>query len=622
MANDAQWIGFSIEIGPDGAVYILDWHDPDICGIDVFEKDTGRIYRVAPPGVSGKSGLNLAALSDEELVDMQRHRNDWYVRRARVILHQRAEEGRLSAGVHEALWDQFESGLDTGRKLRALWALHVTGGASQTKLTELLDHSDAHIRAWAIQLLCEDFDPGRRALNKFKEMAASDPSPVTRLYLASALQRIPERNVWQVAEGLLSHAGDAADHNLPHMIWFGVEPHVAASTKVALERALDSEIPMVANHIARRAVAAEKLDALVAAINKADTASMRITLLEGLRDGLTGQRYLKAPKGWAALESRLLDSSEERERSLGLGLGHLFGSAEAGRARLAQLKDKAVDAAQRKEILMSFGQEVYEPAFDAIVGFLDDPELRETALRALASYDRPSVPNEILDRYSRLTGTEKSIAIQTMATRRDSARTLLEALQKGIVPRSDVSAVAARQLNRVIGPTFADFWGSVESLSKDKQITMDRYRFLLTDDYLAHADVKSGKAVFEQSCASCHKMYGKGGDIGPDITGSNRANLDYILTNMLDPSGEIPEGYQLETINTQDGRTFAGTVANEDDNQVTLRMIGQDVVLAKSEILSRETLPVSMMPEGLLSALDDKQVRDLVAYLRTEHPIE
>ena len=76
------------------------------------------------------------------------------------------------------------------------------------------------------------------------------------------------------------------------------------------------------------------------------------------------------------------------------------------------------------------------------------------------------------------------------------------------------------------------------------------------------------------------------------------------------------------TINTQDGRTFAGTLANEDDNQVTIRMIGQDVVIAKSEILSRETLPISMMPEGLLATLDDKQIRDLVGYLRTEHPIE
>jgi putative heme-binding domain-containing protein len=117
-------------------------------------------------------------------------------------------------------------------------------------------------------------------------------------------------------------------------------------------------------------------------------------------------------------------------------------------------------------------------------------------------------------------------------------------------------------------------------------------------------------------------MYGEGGTIGPDITGSNRADLDYILNNIIDPSSEIPEGYQLVTITTQDGRTFAGNVKSEDDQRVTLAMVGQEIVLAKSDILSRQTSPVSMMPEGQLERLDDTQVRDLIGYLRTTHPIE
>ena len=117
-------------------------------------------------------------------------------------------------------------------------------------------------------------------------------------------------------------------------------------------------------------------------------------------------------------------------------------------------------------------------------------------------------------------------------------------------------------------------------------------------------------------------MYGEGGIIGPDITGSNRANLDYILNNMIDPSGEIGEGYQLVTISTQDGRTYAGNVINEDDQRVTLAMIGQEVILPKSDILSRQTSPVSMMPEGQLKTMSDSQVRDLIGYLRTTHPIE
>jgi len=622
LANDPQWIGFSIEIGPEGAVYMLDWHDPDICGTDVLYKDTGRIYRVAPPGTKTPVGFDLATYSDDELVDLQMHRNDWYVRRARVLLHERAVEGSLSKGVHAKLWKQFEEGPDEGRKLRSLWALHVTDGVNRNRLTRLLDHEDEHIRAWAIQLLCEDFEPGRSALKRFETMAVEDPSPVVRLYLAAALQRIPEASIWKIAEGLLAQAGDADDHNLPKMIWFGVEPHVEGSADLALGHAVESEIPLVSEFIARRAIAAEKLDAIIAALEKADTTEQRIPLLKGARDGLAGQKYLNAPEGWAALEKRLMDSSSDEERSLALRLGQLFGSAEAGKARLAVLKDSSASLEERREILQSFGQERYEPAFPAILAMLDEAPLRQAALRTLAVYDKPNVSGEVLKRYGKFTSTEKSIAIQTLATRRGSARDLMNAMRKGDVPRSDVSAVAARQMNRVIGPNFIDFWGKIESMSRDKEIAMERYRILLSDEYVSHADLKAGKALYEQTCASCHKLYGEGGEIGPDITGSNRANLDYILSNMLDPSGEIPEGYQLVTISTQDGRSYAGNVASEDDNQVTLRMIGQNVVLSKADILSRETLPVSMMPEGLLSAMSEKQVRDLVGYLRTTHPIE
>ncbi len=134
---------------------------------------------------------------------------------------------------------------------------------------------------------------------------------------------------------------------------------------------------------------------------------------------------------------------------------------------------------------------------------------------------------------------------------------------------------------------------------------------------LARANVSNGRALFERTCFACHTLYGQGGKIGPDLTGSNRANLDYILTEIIDPSEVMQDGYQLVTVTTRDGRTLAGNAAAEDARQLTLRLIGQDTVVAKSEILSREKSPVSMMPEGLLRALSTDEVRDLIAYLRT-----
>ncbi len=168
-----MWVGFSVEIGPDGAVYILDWHDPDICGMSTMQKDTGRIF--ASPLKAPRASRDWIWRNSltKELVDLQAHRNDWYVRRARVLLHERAVEGSLSKNIHGLLWNQFKSGPDTGRKLRSLWALHVTEGISQKQLTQLLDDKDAHIRSWAISFFAKTLSRATLGAKEVKTLAAT-----------------------------------------------------------------------------------------------------------------------------------------------------------------------------------------------------------------------------------------------------------------------------------------------------------------------------------------------------------------------------------------------------------------------------------------------------------------
>lgn len=623
LANDPMWVGFSLEVGPDGAVYILDWHDTDICGATVGNKDTGRLFRFAPKGLPGKSGLDLAALGDAELVELQLHRNDWYVRRARVLLQQRAAAGRLGARVAPRLWEIFEQQTEAGRKLRALWALHVTNSLTADRLVALLDHPEPYVRAWAIQLLGEDRAPGRAAVEKFASMARSDASAVVRLYLASVLQRLAPADRWETARGLAAHAEDAGDHNLPKMLWFAVEPLVMSDPSRALALAEASRLPLVSQFIARRATAGKQFDAVVAALAKAGAATRR-PILEGLRDGLVslGRRDVSAPANWGQAEGVLRGVDDAALRHLALQVGQLFGDAKAAEAQLATLKDRTAPAAQRRELLQGFARDGYAAALPAVVALLDDAALRRDAIRALAAFDDPSVPAALLKRYAGWARSEKAEAVLTLASRQAGARQLFNALKAQTVPRTDVSAFAARQLTRVLGPAFADFWGPTSASGDDKQADIAAYKRQLTDEVLAGANLPNGRAVFERTCASCHTLYGTGGVIGPDLTGSNRANLDYILSEILNPSDVIQEGYQLVTITTQDGRTLAGNLAAEDEQQVTLRLIGQEMVVAKSTIQSREKSSVSMMPEGLLKTLSNAEVRDLIAYLRTNQQVK
>ena len=619
LANDPMWIGFSIETGPDGAVYILDWHDADICGNSVNDKGTGRIFRFAPRGLPGKTGLNLAALNDLELVDLQTHRNDWYVRRARLQLQQRAAAGRLDPSVADRLWELFRRGESPARKLRALWVLHVTKNLPREKLQTLLADPAPYVRGWAIELLGEDGSPGPDVANTFAQMAMTDASPVVRRFLASVMQRLPLEQRWAIAQGLSRRAEDAVDHNLPKLIWFGLEPLVAADPTRALDLAVRAEIPLLTQFIARRATAAKQLEAVARVLASAPPLAIRESLLQGVRDGLSGvgRREITAPANWTAAESAVLSGANDRTRELVLQLGQRFGDAKASAAQLVTLRDKSADATRRREILSEFARDGYVPTVPAVIALLDEAPLRRDALRAAAAFEDAHLAAEILRRYAAWPGAEKAEAILTLAARRSTAERLFTALKQQTIPKADVSAFAARQLQRVLGPAFIDFWGPIAQPDQAKQTEMAALKRRLSDEVLARANLANGRAVFERTCAACHTLYGNGGNLGPDLTGSNRANLDYILTEIVNPSEVMQEGYHLVTITTRDGRTLAGNLAAEDDQQVTLRMVGQDTTVAKSEIQSREKSAVSLMPEGLLKTLSNDEVRDLIAYLRT-----
>lgn len=256
--NDLAWVGFSVEIGPDGGVYILDWHDTDICGNSVNFPDSGRIYRIMPKGAKKMERPNLGKLSDLELVAMQSHANDWYVRQARVELQARLAAGRLDQkAVCAALEEQFAKAATSPKRLRALWAMHVVGGYlgdRKEALVALLSHDDAHIRAWSVQLLTEDKKPGDDVLAKFLEMATDDKSPTVRMYLASALGRLPFAQRWAVLGALAQHEEDINDSNIPRLLWFALEPAVPQFPDKALQTALAGKIPFLQESVARRMV--------------------------------------------------------------------------------------------------------------------------------------------------------------------------------------------------------------------------------------------------------------------------------------------------------------------------------------------------------------------------------
>jgi putative heme-binding domain-containing protein len=443
-------------------------------------------------------------------------------------------------------------------------------------------------------------------------MAKLDSSPVVRLYLASALQRMSLGDRWAIAAGLVAHDEDAGDHNLPKLIWYGIEPMVPADPARAMELARASRLPLVTEYIARRAVDAGQLEAVSAALGQAQGEDKVADMLRGFSAGLRGLRDVKAPPSWGATYAKLYGTP------LATQIAQILGDTGAATAMLATLDNAKAKTDARRDALRGLAAQEHDVLKGRLVALLDDNSLRLESIRAMAAYDEKTYPRALLKRYAKLDAGDKTAAIQTLASRPSYGNELTAAIESGAVPRRDVPAYVVRQMRRVVGPSFVDVWGAVESLSADKAAAFAKYRALLTGDALAKGNVHNGRAIYERTCTVCHKLYGNGGEIGPDITGSNRADLDYILENILNPSGEIPEGYQLLLVTTRSGQTLAGTLASESEQQLVLRVVGlPPVTVAKSEIQSRETIPTSMMPEGLLASLRDEDVIDLMTYLRT-----
>jgi hypothetical protein len=291
MANDPWFRGVTVSYGPDGGVYVSDWNDLGEChDTDGSYRSSGRIYKVTYGDARPTEGFDLKKLSDAELVKLQLHTNDWHVRHARRILHERAAAGKLAPETEPALVRIVKENNDVTRRLRALWALHCTGAAAAQRVvagprpervlqgqvprrspapattslaSELLRDPNEHIRWWAIQLLVEDrsekaerqIGPGALSAGDFQQfvtLSRDDPSAMVRLSLASALQRLPLQQRWAIAQNLVAHAQDAADANLPLMYWYAIEPMVPADPARALQLAKTAKIPVVREHIARR----------------------------------------------------------------------------------------------------------------------------------------------------------------------------------------------------------------------------------------------------------------------------------------------------------------------------------------------------------------------------------
>ncbi|HRI16433.1 MAG TPA: dehydrogenase, partial [Verrucomicrobiota bacterium] len=422
---DSWFRGLDLLYGPDGAVFISDWSDTGEChDHDGVHRSSGRIYRISYGTPARVEPENLATLSESKLVALLFDRNEWLGRQARRVLSDRALVGGDLTSARDALTDAFAQQTKAFGKLRAMWGLKAVGGLTIPWLLERTRDGDANVRSWAVRLLVDSWpmdDPSGRptqvaaqanqaarpesslVVARLVEMAKEDPSALVRLYLASALQRLSWKDRTPVAVTLLGHAEDATDHNLPLMLWYGIEPLVGARPDDAVRLAINGRIPQVRELIARRLgedieTRPAALAALLQGLESAP-ATAQSEVVRGLSAALRGWRKAPAPVTWAAFATKASASSEAGLADGVRDLNVLFGDGRALDELRSVVLDTKADPASRRQALKTLLNSDAPQLTPLLKQMADDNSLRPSALVGLLQLGAPEAAALATSRY-------------------------------------------------------------------------------------------------------------------------------------------------------------------------------------------------------------------------------
>lgn len=411
------------------------------------------------------------------------------------------------------------------------------------------------------------------------------------------------------------------------MVWYAAEPLAEVDAQRALRLALDGALPTVANFMARRVASPGTPEALALVVNEImarDDKFAQSALATGLVDALRGKRTVDMPSAWPKAFANIKKVGDPATISLAMSLAVTFGDKAAIESMRATVADRKAAIDQRQSALAALLKVRDAGLAATLQQLIDDSPLRSAALRGLALYDDGATPQAIIGKYSTFTAGEKRDALATLAARLDYAQALMDAVAEKKIAPTDLSADLVRQLhnlkNEKLDGKITALWGTVRDTAADRAADIDRYRKVITGRG-ARADVALGRAVFAKTCQQCHTLFATGGKVGPELTGSNRANLDYVLSNVLDSSALVGKDYQTTIIQTTDGRVLTGIVRVDGDDAVTLVTANETVIVPKKEIDERALSPKSMMPDDLWKPLTNHEVRSLVAYLASPEQV-
>ncbi|MFZ9460707.1 MAG: PVC-type heme-binding CxxCH protein [Opitutales bacterium] len=629
---------------PDGSLFVSDMYEYYIAHGQHYQNQidptTGRLYRLRDKDAKLETDTNLEGKTTAQLVGLLGHPNKFHRTASLQLLAERRDPA--SVPQLDALL-----AADRGRgALGALWALYQIDALDDARAVAALTHAYAPVRFWAMRFLGDKYGVNRglgvpgldskgardlppQVFAAVLARAKTEPDAEVRSQFASSARRLPTGQMLTLVAALASRDEDAQDAYIPLLLWFALESHVSLDRDAVVgllrDRAL-WERPLVQEHLLPRlmrrfATEGRRADLLVCAqlLRLAPTPAQSVPLMKGFEEAYRGREL-------AGLPDELLQALAASGKAP-LILRLRQGDAAAIKESLAIVANPKADVTERLNQIRVFG-EVRQSAAQAVLLKLasssEAAALRKAALISLMSYDDPAVGKQAVGIVAEGAGEVRLAALALLASRAGWSQELLSAVKEGriapnTVPRDMVERMRQHEPKQV------------QSLLAE--LYSEKPAAGVTDFIAQIADVEAklkagtgnpyaGEALFMEKCASCHKLFFKGGKIGPELTAYQRDNLGTMLISIVHPNAEIREGFQYFSVTTHDGRSLSGFLVERDAQILVLRGLeGEDITVRQADVRLLTPLGRSLMPEGLLTGMTPQQLRDLFAYLRISQPI-
>jgi putative membrane-bound dehydrogenase-like protein len=655
-ANDAWFMPVAQKTGPDGCLYVLDWYDQYHCYQDArrdpagIERGKGRLYRVRYKETPRAPRFDLAKESDEQLIERLKSPNVYFRDLAQRILAER----NAPAAVPLLLRLVADSKAPRKGRLHALYALAGMDGTAQRLVQALGIQDDETLRAWGVRIAFND--PLLRAGIDLAQQLPFMPggpevvSPEVRLQSVIGLSKLtPSRDVLRRLLGILEVSAD--DPLIPRIVWRNLHPLLEERGDEFLELlvaerrvgapGVSAILPRIAERImGRKQATGHSIATLLQMLDSRDAAAARACLEQlasRLQTGeIAGKQITEIRESLAPVLAPWLASGAEHPLSFDAAIvaaswkdaaalesiRRIVSTADAP----AETRLKALGAlvALSDESLRELLPTILASPADAGAGSAGgNAGFQSQVLGALGRGNDPRVADVILAAYKTLPPEVQSAAIDTLTQRALWARPLLTAIARKEIPADALSVNQVRKLLASRDAELADAvrkqWGTIrEARNPKRDAVVAQMRGFLRR---TPGDAHRGQEVFSRVCGECHRIYGKGADVGPDITLNGRNSYEQLLSNVFDPSLVIGAAYQARTIVTTRGRVVTGLVAEESDQRIVLKVQGgKQEVIAANEIDEMKVSELSLMPEDLEKTLKPPEIADLFAFITLDKP--